>query len=114
MFFAADSSPVTKVPTADEVVKQLVGDRGGSISLDRLAGSLVAASVKAIRTAQAVATPVSVLVFIIGIAILLFGVLTHNTNWRRVGGGTAVISLVFLVLVKLAPLIIVAVEASVK
>lgn len=93
------------VPSADDVLKQLAGDK--VVSPGDLAHAVIVKSMHAIRFLQSWAAPVTVILILIAGLLVALGLLFGSRELKRLGVGGIIGAVVLYVLVRLAPLFVV-------
>ncbi|MEM3434287.1 MAG: hypothetical protein QXP27_08960 [Candidatus Methanomethyliaceae archaeon] len=102
----------SKIPTTEEVLTQI--SNGRSIEPGKAFANALQWLADAIRMLQDVWGLLTVIVVIIGLAIMMAGFFTHNSKWKSGGINTIIAALVSLLLVHLLPVIVLAIERMVK
>lgn len=100
------------IPTADDVLRQLAGDK--VVSPSDLGRAVIAKSLQVIRFLQSWAVPVVVILILIGGLLAAIGLVFGSRELRRLGFG-GIFGAVFLyALIRLAPVAVVALGGIAK
>jgi len=110
----AETGNSQDVPTANEILQEASGGKYRPISPDEVPGIINEKAVKLVRVLNALAVPVSTVLFVIGCILLLIGMVGGSKGTRAWGSGTMVASILILALIRLAPIIIAAVDGIIR
>jgi len=115
--YANDDVPAAvqdNIPTVDEVMGRITGGKEFSVSLDEFTNIVIQFAINVIRLLQTIAAPVAIIAMIGGAIVYVAGLVTINTNLRRAGAGSITGSILFFILIKMAPVIVATIEGFVK
>lgn len=101
-----------KIPTSEEILKQLTGGKSydPSTVLSRFLGWLI----ETIRTLQNIWAFLTVVAVFVGLGIIVAGAIFKNPRWKISGVYTIVTAVIVLILVRIAPVVILALERAIK
>jgi hypothetical protein len=102
------------VPTAEDVINKINGGKKFAVSLDEFTNTIIDLSIKIIRVLQTIAAPIAIISMIVGAIAYVIGLISLNTQLRKAGSGSIFGGLIFLVVIKLAPVIVATVEGFIK
>jgi hypothetical protein len=102
------------IPTAEDVISKINGGKKFAVSLDEFTNTIIDLSIKIIRVLQTIAAPITIISMIVGAIAYVIGLISLNPQLRRAGSGSIFGGLIFLVVIKLAPVIVATVEGFVK
>lgn len=94
------------MPTADDVLKQLAGNR--TVSPGDLGQSIISKSMQLIRFLQSWAAPVMVILILIGGLLAALGLVFGSRELKRLGIGGILGAVCGYVVIRLAPVLVVA------
>lgn len=94
------------IPTADDVLRQLTG--GKAISSGDLGQSIIVKSMQLIRFLQAWAAPVTVILILVGGLLTALGLVFGSRELKRLGVGGILGAVFGYIVIRLAPLLVVA------
>lgn len=100
--------------TSDQLLKELSGGNVRPISLDEFSRMLNGVAINLIRALNKIAFPVLVIIFILGVLAFVAGLMSSNGKLRGAGGAAALGAMAGLVIIRLAPVIMAAVEGMVR
>jgi hypothetical protein len=102
------------IPTVDDVMGQITGGKQFPVTLDEFTNIIIALSINIIRVLQTIAAPVAIMAMILGAITYVAGLVTVNTQLRRAGSGSMAGSIMFFIVIKMAPVIVATIEGFVK
>jgi hypothetical protein len=102
------------IPTVDDVMGQITGGKQFAVTLDEFTNIIIALSINIIRVLQTIAAPVAIMAMILGAITYVAGLVTVNTQLRRAGSGSMAGSIMFFIVIKMAPVIVATIEGFVK
>lgn len=102
------------IPTVDDVMGQITGGKKFAISLDEFTNIIIDLSINIIRVLQTIAAPVAIMAMILGSITYVAGLVTVNAQLRRAGSGSMAGSVLFFIVIKMAPVIVATIEGIVK
>ncbi len=102
------------IPTVDDVMRQITGGKKFAISLDEFTNIIIDLSINIIRVLQTIAAPVAIMAMILGSITYVAGLVTVNAQLRRAGSGSMAGSVLFFIVIKMAPVIVATIEGIVK
>lgn len=100
------SADPNRIPTADDVLKQLAGNR--TVSPGDLGQAIITKSMQLIRFLQSWAAPVTVILILIGGLMAALGLVFGSRDLKRLGIVGILGAVCGYVVIRLAPLLVVA------
>lgn len=100
--------------SSDQLLKEMSGGSFRAISLDEFSRMLNGVAINLIRALNKIAFPAMVIIFILGVLAFVAGIMSGNSKLKGAGGGAALGAMAGLIIIRLAPVIMAAVEGMVK
>lgn len=112
--FAFAATGDDNIPTVDSVMERINDGKRFSISLEEFTNITIDLAIKIIKVLQTIAAPIAIISMIIGAIAYIVGLISMNSHLRQAGTGSMVGGVVFLLVIRLAPIIVATVEGFVK